>query len=65
MRLGLKTTMTPQDIKSILSHKHPTPAKRPINSRLNSTKIKNTFMLEFPDWKDEVVAMLNFDLINT
>jgi dTDP-4-dehydrorhamnose reductase len=65
MRFGLKTTMTSQDIKSILSHKHSTPAKRPVNSRLNMTKIKNTFMLEFPDWKDEVVAMLKVYLINT
>jgi dTDP-4-dehydrorhamnose reductase len=63
IRLGLKTLMTSQDIKSISTDAYPTPAKRPINSRLNTTKIKNTFMLEFPDWKIEVAAALKNVLI--
>jgi dTDP-4-dehydrorhamnose reductase len=53
-RLGLKTNITPKSIHAILSHEYPTLAKRPINSRLNMEKIKKTFMLELPDWKDEV-----------
>jgi dTDP-4-dehydrorhamnose reductase len=65
IRLGLKTTMTSQDIKAILSDEYPTAAKRPINSRLNTTKIKKTFMLELPNWKVEVAAMLKLALINT
>jgi dTDP-4-dehydrorhamnose reductase len=65
IRLGLKTLMTSQDIKSISSDAYPTPAKRPINSRLNTTKIKNTFMLEFPDWKEEALATLKLALIQT
>ncbi len=65
IRLGLKTTMTSQDIKSIPTDAYPTPARRPVNSKLNTTKIKNTFMLEFPDWKEEVVATLKLALINT
>jgi dTDP-4-dehydrorhamnose reductase len=58
MRLGLKTSMTSQDIKSISSDVYPTLAKRPINSRLNTTKIKKTFMLELPSWKAEVATAL-------
>ena len=58
IRLGLKTKMTSQDIKSILSDACPTKAKRPINSRLNTTKIKKTFMLEFHHWKTEVSFLL-------
>jgi dTDP-4-dehydrorhamnose reductase len=65
IRLGLKTTMTSQDIKSISSNEYPTIAKRPMNSRLDTTKIKNTFMLEFPDWKEEAVATLKLALINS
>ena len=62
--LGLKTTMTSQDIKAISSDAYPTVAKRPINSRLDTTKIKKTFMLELPDWKAEVAAVIKLALIN-
>jgi dTDP-4-dehydrorhamnose reductase len=65
IRLGLKTLMTSQDIKSILSDEYPTAAERPMNSRLDTTKIKNTFMLELPSWKVEVADMLKLTLINT
>ena len=64
MRLGLKTTMTSHDINEISSDAYPTLAKRPMNSRLDTTKIENTFMLEFPDWKAEVAAALKLTLIN-
>ena len=64
IRLGLKTTMTSQNIKSIPSGAYPTVAKRPMNSRLNTTKIKKTFMLEFPSWEMEVAAILKITLIN-
>ena len=65
VRLGLKTTMTSQDITPILSDEYPTEAKRPMNSRLNMTKIKKTFMLELPDWEAEVAAMLKLALTNS
>ncbi len=65
IRLGLKTTMTSKDIKSISTDLYPTLAKRPMNCRLNTTKIKKTFMLELPDWKAEALAMLKLALINT
>jgi len=64
MRLGLKTTMTSKDIKSTLSDTNPTLAKRPINSILNTTKIKNAFMLELPHWKVEVEMVLKLAVIN-
>jgi dTDP-4-dehydrorhamnose reductase len=65
LRLGLKTTMTSQDIKSISSDAYPTAAIRPMNSKLNTTKIKKTFMLKLPDWKVEVATILKLALINT
>ena len=64
MRLGLKTTMTSQDIKAISNDAYPSKAARPINSRLDTTKIKKTFMLELPHWKTEVAAMPKLALIN-
>jgi dTDP-4-dehydrorhamnose reductase len=65
IRLGLKTTMTSQDIKAISNDAYPTKASRPINSRLDTTKIKKTFMLELPHWKVAVAAMLKLALIKT
>jgi dTDP-4-dehydrorhamnose reductase len=63
--LGLKTTMTSQDIKPITTDAYPTLAKRPMNSRLSTTKIKKTFMLELPSWKAEVATVLKSALIQT
>jgi len=57
-RLGLQTLMTSKDIKPISSDAYPTVAKRPMNSRLNTTKIKKTFMLELPHWEVEVKRIL-------
>jgi dTDP-4-dehydrorhamnose reductase len=65
MRLGLKTTMTSQHIKSIPSDAYPTAAKRPMNSRLNTINIKKAFMLELPDWEEEVAAVIKIALNNT
>ena len=57
-RLGLQTLMTSKDIKPISSDAYPTLAKRPMNSRLDITKIKKTFMLELPHWEVEVKHIL-------
>ena len=57
-RLGLKTLMTSQDIKAVSTDTYPTLAKRPMNSRLDTTKIKETFMLELPHWEEEVKRIL-------
>jgi dTDP-4-dehydrorhamnose reductase len=58
MRLGLKTTMTSKDIKTISSDLYPSLAKRPMNSRLCSDKITKTFMLELPHWEEEAKRVL-------
>jgi dTDP-4-dehydrorhamnose reductase len=63
--LGLKTTMTSQDIKAISSDAYPTVAKRPMNSRLDTTKIKKTFVLKLPSWEQEVAAVIKIALSNT
>ncbi len=57
-RLGLQTLMTSKDIKPISSDAYPPLAKRPMNSRLDTTKIKKTFMLELPHWQAEVKKIL-------
>ena len=65
IRLGLKTTMTSQDIMAISSDAYPMLAKRPMNTRLDTTKIKKTFMLKLPSWEQEVAAVIKIALSNT
>jgi dTDP-4-dehydrorhamnose reductase len=54
IELGFKSKIKPDAIQSIKTIDYPTPAKRPPNSRLNTDKLKKTFMLELPHWQDEV-----------
>ena len=42
------------DVKPIETKEYPTPAKRPHYSLLNKAKIKETFDLEIPYWKDSL-----------
>ena len=58
IQLGLKTKYEPNHIRSILTSEYPTAAKRPLNSRLNTDKLKKTFMLELPHWESEVKKVL-------
>ncbi|MXI45246.1 dTDP-4-dehydrorhamnose reductase [Pseudomonas moraviensis] len=37
---------------------YPTPARRPLNSRLNTQKLRNNFSLHLPDWQSGVTRML-------
>ena len=45
-------------INPVLSDKFPTPAKRPAYSVLNKSKIKDTFRLEIPYWRDSLKSCL-------
>lgn len=45
-------------IKPISTSQYPTPAKRPKYSLLDKTKIKETFGVEVPSWKDSLEKML-------
>jgi dTDP-4-dehydrorhamnose reductase len=58
MKLNVKIKCGPDQIHSILTSEYPTAAKRPFNSRLNTDKLKKTFMLELPHWESEVKKVL-------
>ncbi|SHG69216.1 dTDP-4-dehydrorhamnose reductase [Flagellimonas flava] len=47
------------DLKPIRSEEFPTPAERPKFSVLDKSKIKNTFNLQIPHWKDSLAVALN------
>lgn len=46
-------------VKPITTSDYPTPAARPANSRLDCTKLKNTFGIEPDDWKRSLGSMLD------
>jgi dTDP-4-dehydrorhamnose reductase len=56
--LGLKVKCEPQHIHFIPSSAYPMAAKRPLNSRLSTDKLKKTFMLKLPHWESEVKKVL-------
>ena len=58
MKFNLKVKCVPDKIYPILTSEYPTAAKRPLNSRLNTDKLKKTFMLELPHWESEVKRVL-------
>lgn len=45
-------------INSIDTTAYPTPARRPLNSRLNTQKLRDNFSLHLPDWQSGVTRML-------
>ena len=52
-----------QHVEPILTSNYPTPAKRPLNSRLNNEKIQARFELQLPDWKQGVAYTVT-ELLN-
>lgn len=47
------------EIKPIGTLDYPTPAKRPYNSRLSTTKFRDSFDLVLPKWQQGVIRMLD------
>lgn len=47
-----------QAVNPIPTTQFPTPARRPLNSRLNTEKLRKTFSIHLPDWRSGVTRML-------
>jgi len=47
-----------ETIRPIDTTAYPTPARRPLNSRLNTQKLRDNFSLHLPDWQSGVTRML-------
>lgn len=56
--LGASLKLSADAIKPIPSSNYPTPARRPLNSRLDTSKFQETFGIPLPAWQNGVVAML-------
>lgn len=48
----------PEQIKPVPTSSYPTPAQRPLNSRLDTRKLQSTFGLTLPHWQPGVERML-------
>ncbi len=55
---GLALKAGPEQVLPIPTSAYPTPAKRPHNSRLDTSLLQNTFGLTLPHWRDGVRRML-------
>lgn len=47
-----------QRVTPIATSAYPTPARRPLNSRLNTQKLKHTFKLHLPEWQQGVTQVI-------
>jgi dTDP-4-dehydrorhamnose reductase len=55
---GVALKAGPQQISAIPTSAYPTPAQRPLNSRLDTTRLRERFGLTVPDWRCGVDRML-------
>ncbi len=56
--LGHPLRATPEAVRPIPTTQFPTPARRPLNSRLDTTKLRQAFGLHLPPWQDGVERLL-------
>ncbi|MGJ7525710.1 dTDP-4-dehydrorhamnose reductase [Variovorax sp. GB1P17] len=55
---GVELKAGPQAVEAVPTSAFPTPATRPHNSRLDTTKLQTTFGLRLPPWQEGVARML-------
>lgn len=55
-QFGVKLTV--KQVGAITTSAYPTPAKRPLNSRLNTQKLQQTFQIHLPNWQQGVEQVI-------
>ncbi|MBM4213213.1 MAG: dTDP-4-dehydrorhamnose reductase [Gammaproteobacteria bacterium] len=55
---GQSVKVAPDAIRAVPTSAYPTPAARPLNSRLSTAKLRTAFSLNLPDWRVGVERML-------
>ncbi len=58
LRHGANLSAVPERVLPIVTAEYPLPAHRPINSRLNTQKLRNTFGITLPSWQMHVQRMV-------
>ena len=57
-RCGWPLRTTPDNLEAVAPADHPTRATRPRNSRLDTTRLRDTFGIDLPPWQDGVRAVV-------
>jgi dTDP-4-dehydrorhamnose reductase len=57
-RAGMPLKAGPEAVRPIPTSQYPTPARRPLNSRLDTSRLRQAFGLQLPDWRVGVDRML-------
>ena len=57
--LGIFSSYAQDEVNPITTAQYPTPAKRPKNSMLNCSKIKNIFEIDLPNWRNALNVVLS------
>ena len=52
--LGSTLTLDPDAVRPVTTDRFPTPAARPLNSELDTTKLRRTFAVDLPPWQDDM-----------
>lgn len=52
--LGVPLAVVPEQVLPILTTDYPTPARRPLNSRLQLDKLQDALGIQLPDWQDQL-----------
>ncbi|MEQ7919220.1 dTDP-4-dehydrorhamnose reductase [Xanthomonas sp. WHRI 1810A] len=60
---SLGESLAVERITPIPTEQYPTPARRPLNSRLDTAKLCRTFSIHLPDWQSGVTRMLKEVLV--
>jgi len=55
---GIPLKLSPENIRAITTAEYPTAAKRPINSRLDTNKIRSTFDMALPAWESALPRII-------
>lgn len=58
LRSGKQMRARPENIVAIGTHEYPTAARRPANSRLDTSRLRSTFGLELPPWQSGIRQIL-------
>lgn len=61
---GQALRVPPEGVIPVPTTEYPTPARRPLNSRLDTAKLKQAFGLELPHWQPGIERMLTEHLGN-
>jgi dTDP-4-dehydrorhamnose reductase len=57
--LGISLKVRPEHVRPISAANYPTPARRPTNSHLDTSRFQKTFGYELPHWQDSVRQALS------